>query len=64
MKVSHVFLFPIFFLLAGCSTLPSLYQSIEDIADDEAIKVSISHEAIQKDTDINVVIDVKNSMEK
>lgn len=48
-------------LLTSCNTLPQLYQAAEDIADDDAIKVTISREAISKQTDINVSIDVKNN---
>jgi len=47
-------------LLAGCQTLPQLYQAAEDIADDTAIKVQVSREAIQKQTDITLSVDVKN----
>jgi hypothetical protein len=48
-------------LLTGCNTLPQLYQAAEDIADDNAIKLEISREAIGKQTDVNVSIDVKNN---
>lgn len=48
-------------LLTGCNTLPQLYQSAEDIATDEAIQVSVSREAISKQTDVSVSIEVKNN---
>jgi len=51
---------PIMFLTA-CSSLPQLYQAAEDIADDDAIKVQVSREAISKQTDVSVSIDVKNN---
>jgi len=45
----------------ACNTLPQLYQAAEDIADDEAIRVSVSKESIQKQTDVNISVDVKNN---
>jgi hypothetical protein len=50
-------------LLASCSTLPQLYQAAEDIADDTAIKVEVSRETLQKDTDVEININVKNKDE-
>jgi hypothetical protein len=48
------------FLLTSCQALPQLYQAAEDIADDEAVQVKISREAIQKQTDITISIEIKN----
>lgn len=45
----------------GCNTLPQFYQSAEDIADDTAIKIEISREAIKKTTDINLNVDIMNN---
>ena len=52
----------LFFMVSfsSCQTLPQLYQSAEDILDDKAIEVVISREAIQKQTNLNITIDVKN----
>jgi len=47
-------------VLTACNTLPQLYQAAEDIADDIAVKIEISREAIQKETDITLSLDVKN----
>jgi len=49
------------FFVTACNTLPQLYQSAEDIATDEAIQVSVSREAISKQTDVSVSIEVKNN---
>lgn len=54
-------LLPMLMLMAACSTLPQLYQAAEDIANDEAIEVMVSREAIQKQTDVTVSIEVKNN---
>lgn len=59
MKFLKLF-FP-FIIFTSCNTLPQLYQAAEDIADDSAIQVIVSREAIQKQTDINVYVDVKNN---
>ncbi len=54
-------LLPLLVLLAGCQALPQLYQAVEDIANDEAIEVMVSREAISKQTDVTVTVDVKNN---
>ena len=59
-KFFHWFLVLCF--LTSCQTLPQLYQAAENIADDEAIKVSVSKEAIQKNTDLIISIDLKNNV--
>jgi len=59
--MKHLLLLPLFVFMTGCQTLPSLYQAAEDIADDTAIKVEVSREAISKQTDVNLTIDVKNN---
>ena len=45
-------------LIGSCS--PEMYKTIEDIATQDAIVVSVDREAFQKDTDIHIAIDVKN----
>ncbi len=47
--------------MSSCSALPQFYQAVEDIANDEAIEVMVSREAIQKQTDITVSVEVKNN---
>ena len=47
-------------LLTSCGTLPQLYQSIDDIATDDAIKISVDKDAFKKDTDVHVTVDVIN----
>lgn len=51
----------ILFLFISCGSLPKLYQTAEDIANDEAVEIVISREAIQKQTDITISIDIKNN---
>ncbi len=48
-------------VLTSCNSLPQLYQAAEDIANDEAIEIMVSRDAISKQTDISISIDVKNN---
>lgn len=59
--MKHKIFISILIFLTGCQTLPQLYQAAEDVATDNAIKVEISREAIQKQTDLDVYIDIKNT---
>lgn len=47
--------------LAGCQTLPQLYQAAEDIATDTALSVRVSKEAIQKQGDLSISVDIRNN---
>ncbi len=59
--MKQMILLPMLMLLGACTTLPQLYQAAEDIANDEAIEIMVSREAIQKQTDVTVSIEVKNN---
>ena len=48
----------------SCTTLPQLYQSVEKIADDDAINVMVSQEAIQKQKDVIVMINITSPVNK
>ena len=52
--------FTLMFIVSSCQSLLPLFTSIEDIADDTAIKCEISKEAIDDKKDIDVTINVKN----
>lgn len=54
-KFTYLFLL----LLTSCGSLPELYQAAEDIADDDAIKISVSKEAMQNKKDVAVSVDIK-----
>lgn len=60
--MKHLILSCVLFL-TSCQTLPQLYQAAEDIADDTAIKVEVSRETFQKETDLNIQVNVKNKDE-
>lgn len=46
-------------LLTGCSAMPQLFSTAEEVLDDDAIKIVISREAImQEDSDIHVNAEV------
>lgn len=59
--MKHLILLSLLVVVAACQTLPQLYQTAEDIADDTAIKIEVSREAISKQTDVAVTVDVKNN---
>lgn len=63
MKMKIISLMALIFLTA-CNALPQLYQTAEDIANDDAIDITISREALNKGTDLNITIDVINSQVK
>jgi hypothetical protein len=54
--------FPIFFflLLTSCSEVPAIAKSVESIATDDAIVLKVDRDAIKKDTDVHILIDVVN----
>ena len=47
-------------LLTSCQSLPQIFQATEEIATDEAIGISVSRETFQKETDLNISVEVKN----
>lgn len=47
-------------LLQSCQSLPQLFTSVEDVADDTAIKTEVSREALQNGQDIDVKIKIRN----
>jgi hypothetical protein len=48
------------FVFSGCSAMPEFSKAVEDIETQEAIKVIVDKECFQKDTDLQILIDVKN----
>lgn len=45
-------------LIGACS--PEMYKTIDDIATQDAIVISVDRDALQKDTDIHIALDIKN----
>jgi uncharacterized protein YcfL len=60
----YVGLILILFLFTSCGAWPQALQTVEDIADDTAVKVEVSREAIQKDSDVTINVELKNSQMK
>ncbi len=58
----HYFLLLLPFMVA-CQYLPQVAQDIEDIATDTAIKIEVSKETFQKETDLEISINVQNKDE-
>jgi len=49
----------ILIFLTSCSSLPQFYQTLEDVADDTAIKCEISKEAFTQDSRVRVIIEAQ-----
>ncbi len=48
-------------LLTSCAGMtPQLFQTVDDIATDGVIQVQVDKEAFSKNTDISVVVEIKN----
>ena len=46
-------------LTCGCATMPELYKAIDDVATDDAIVVKVDRDAVKKDKDVTVNVEVK-----
>lgn len=57
--IAFVFLFFLFFL-SGCQYIPDVAKDVDDIATDTAIKIEVSRETFQKDTDLDISVQVNN----
>lgn len=50
---------PFLFLVCGCTNLPQLFQSAEQVLTDNAIEVNVSREAIvDTEKDVNIIVEV------
>lgn len=47
-------------LITSCQYLPDMAKDIENIATDTAIKLEVSRELFQKETDLEININVQN----
>lgn len=44
------------FFLYGCASLPQMFQSVENIADNDAMELTFSKDAMKKDIQVNVTM--------
>ncbi len=51
-------------ILSSCQYVPDMAKGIEDIETDTAIRIEVSRETLQKDTDLDISINVRNKDEK
>jgi hypothetical protein len=58
--MKHLIFLSLMVCLTGCAALPQFFQAAEDIADDTAIKVEVSREAISEKTNLQLNLDLKN----
>lgn len=54
----------ILFIVTGCQYLPDMAKDIESIETDTAVSIEVSRETLQKDTDLQINLNVKNKDEK
>lgn len=47
-------------ILASCQYTPEIAKALEDVETDTAIKIEVSRETVQKDTDVSICIDILN----
>lgn len=48
------------FSLTGCQFIPEMAKDLESIETDTAIKVEVSREAIGKETNVEVTVNIQN----
>jgi hypothetical protein len=58
-----IYLLLIIPFITGCQYIPEMAKDIENIATDTAIKIEVSRETFQKETDLQININVKNKDE-
>lgn len=57
------YLFIMIILLTGCQYIPDMAKDIESIETDTAIKIEVSRETFQKETDLEINVNVQNKDE-
>jgi hypothetical protein len=50
----------VFAILSSCQYVPDMAKDIESIETDTAIRIEVSRETLQKDTDLDISINVHN----
>lgn len=47
-------------LLSSCTAIPDVAKTLDDIATDNAIKIEVNKEALQKDSNVKINVDILN----
>jgi starvation-inducible outer membrane lipoprotein len=63
MEGEMFYLFLSILMLTSCQYIPEMAEDIESIENDTAIRVEVSRETIQKQTDLGIIINVQNKDE-
>jgi hypothetical protein len=51
----------LFIILTSCSQmLPGLFQAVDHMETDDAVRVTVSRESMQKETDIDIDVKIHN----
>ncbi len=45
-------------ILSSCGVMPQLFQSVEDVENNDAIGITVSKDAVRKDSNVNLNIDI------
>lgn len=56
-------LIPFLFTLGCSEMMPGLFKTVDDIATDQAIRVEVDKEAMQKNTNVKISVDVINDQQ-
>lgn len=62
--MKNLIFLPVMLFCTACGSWPQFFQAAETIATDTAIKVEISKETIQTETDLELCINVTNKEDK
>jgi hypothetical protein len=57
--ITALLVLPVIF--TSCIMIPEMFQSMEEIITDEAVEITISKEAFQSDTQLDILITIKNN---
>ncbi len=58
--MKYISLLALLFLPGCAAMMPDMFKTIDDIATDDAITVQVDRDAIKKDTDVHILVDVIN----
>lgn len=55
-----IFCITLMALLSSCSYLPEISSDVEKVLTDDAVIIKVDKDAFQKDTDVNINVDIRN----
>ena len=58
--MKNITLLSLALMLTGCASMPELFKSVEEIATDDCVKISVDKDAFVNHPDLHIEIDLKN----